>query len=411
MRLARLVFGLRSRRPQVRILSGAPTSQALFLNETRSPMAEEAVRTASRSRCRHQRRERGRLHGPSAAPRSVGLNDVVAHLVANGADIDAHDFAAGLPTGWPRARSRRSSSRAGPRRRPCWPSSAPTRSSTSPAPCRNTCATCLSPPPPTGRSPENRHRARLCRSRLRGHAWRPTAGPGRGRRRPRPQSLPAHPLTVHPTAGAPSGREVPHNPTPVSGRPSWEVGPFPAAPTWRSGPSHDGHGPAWRRRSREGTRSPTCGIWPHLLVNTDGRPPATTMPGEETIGFEHRASDPLYAHNILAVPPNQREYSWDEEHVSDLLSDLLTPSPNTHVAAVANQPLDAAGGQRERTGVEVTGQAVVPLRRRRAPGRRTSRPDRRRPGCTSAATYARRASVSSPCPIMSWLGVQMTGGS
>ena len=33
-------------------------------------------------------------------------------------------------------------------------------------------------------------------------------------------------------------------------------------------------------------------------------------------GFEHKGIGSALAHNILAVPPNQREYSWEEEHVS-----------------------------------------------------------------------------------------------
>ena len=51
------------------------------------------------------------------------------------------------------------------------------------------------------------------------------------------------------------------------------------------------------------------------------------MPGEETIGFEHKGIGSALAHNILAVPPNQREYSWEEEHVS-LLSDFTNAIDN-----------------------------------------------------------------------------------
>ena len=52
------------------------------------------------------------------------------------------------------------------------------------------------------------------------------------------------------------------------------------------------------------------------------------MVGEETIGFEHKGIGSAIAHNILAVPPNQREYSWEEEHVSDLLSDFTNAIDN-----------------------------------------------------------------------------------
>ena len=52
------------------------------------------------------------------------------------------------------------------------------------------------------------------------------------------------------------------------------------------------------------------------------------MPGEETIGFEHKGIGSALAHNILAVPPNQREYSWEEEHVSELLSDFTNAIDN-----------------------------------------------------------------------------------
>ena len=45
---------------------------------------------------------------------------------------------------------------------------------------------------------------------------------------------------------------------------------------------------------------------------------------EETIGFEHKGIGAALAHNVLAVPPNQREYSWEDEHVQDLLSDFTT---------------------------------------------------------------------------------------
>jgi hypothetical protein len=42
----------------------------------------------------------------------------------------------------------------------------------------------------------------------------------------------------------------------------------------------------------------------------------------DKIGFEHDGIGTILAHNRLAVPVNQREYSWEEEHVRDLLSDF-----------------------------------------------------------------------------------------
>ena len=46
----------------------------------------------------------------------------------------------------------------------------------------------------------------------------------------------------------------------------------------------------------------------------------------------------------------------------DLVRRERAPDDETHVAAVADQPLDATGGQRERPGVEVAGQPVVAFR-------------------------------------------------
>jgi hypothetical protein len=40
------------------------------------------------------------------------------------------------------------------------------------------------------------------------------------------------------------------------------------------------------------------------------------------IGFEHKGIGEVLHHNTLAVPLNQREYSWEEEHVRDLLDDF-----------------------------------------------------------------------------------------
>lgn len=42
----------------------------------------------------------------------------------------------------------------------------------------------------------------------------------------------------------------------------------------------------------------------------------------DEIGFEHKGIGDVLAHNRLAVPPNQREYSWEQEHVRDLFTDF-----------------------------------------------------------------------------------------
>ncbi|HEV2223213.1 MAG TPA: DUF262 domain-containing HNH endonuclease family protein [Candidatus Acidoferrales bacterium] len=49
---------------------------------------------------------------------------------------------------------------------------------------------------------------------------------------------------------------------------------------------------------------------------------------EETIGFEHKGIGAVLAHNRLAVPLNQREYSWEEEHVWDLFRDFANAVAN-----------------------------------------------------------------------------------
>jgi uncharacterized protein with ParB-like and HNH nuclease domain len=46
--------------------------------------------------------------------------------------------------------------------------------------------------------------------------------------------------------------------------------------------------------------------------------PATT----EAIGFEHKGIGAVLAHNRLAVPVNQREYAWEEEHIKALFQDF-----------------------------------------------------------------------------------------
>ena len=45
------------------------------------------------------------------------------------------------------------------------------------------------------------------------------------------------------------------------------------------------------------------------------------LPTEE-IGFEHRGIGDVLAQNRLAVPLNQREYKWKDEHVTDLFTEF-----------------------------------------------------------------------------------------
>ncbi len=88
---------------------------------TRSPMAEEAVRLVLEAGAdvnAVNEADFTALHGAAFC----GLNEVVAYLVATAPISTPAISGAGPPTGWPRARSSRSSSRAGPRQRPCWPS-------------------------------------------------------------------------------------------------------------------------------------------------------------------------------------------------------------------------------------------------------------------------------------------------
>lgn len=42
----------------------------------------------------------------------------------------------------------------------------------------------------------------------------------------------------------------------------------------------------------------------------------------EEIGFEHRGIGDVLSQNRLAVPLNQREYKWEDEHVNDLFTDF-----------------------------------------------------------------------------------------
>src|SRR5579871_225849 len=43
---------------------------------------------------------------------------------------------------------------------------------------------------------------------------------------------------------------------------------------------------------------------------------------EEKISFEHKGIGDVLAHTRLVVPLNQRDYSWEEDHVSDLFNDF-----------------------------------------------------------------------------------------
>jgi len=49
---------------------------------------------------------------------------------------------------------------------------------------------------------------------------------------------------------------------------------------------------------------------------------------KEEIGFEHRGIGAVLAQNRLAVPINQREYSWEDEHVAELFSDFASAIDN-----------------------------------------------------------------------------------
>ena len=46
--------------------------------------------------------------------------------------------------------------------------------------------------------------------------------------------------------------------------------------------------------------------------------PAST----ESITFDHKGIGAILAHNRLTVPVNQREYAWEDEHVTDLFQDF-----------------------------------------------------------------------------------------
>ena len=48
----------------------------------------------------------------------------------------------------------------------------------------------------------------------------------------------------------------------------------------------------------------------------------------DNIGFQHDGIGTILAHNRFQVPVNQREYSWEPEHVEDLLSDFTEAIAN-----------------------------------------------------------------------------------
>ncbi len=52
------------------------------------------------------------------------------------------------------------------------------------------------------------------------------------------------------------------------------------------------------------------------------------MPTRDEIGFEHKGIGAVLSHNRLAVPLNQREYSWEEEHVRELFHDFANAIAN-----------------------------------------------------------------------------------
>ena len=49
---------------------------------------------------------------------------------------------------------------------------------------------------------------------------------------------------------------------------------------------------------------------------------------DEKIHFEHKGIGTVLKDHRLAVPPNQREYSWEDEHVKDLFSDFANAIAN-----------------------------------------------------------------------------------
>jgi hypothetical protein len=52
------------------------------------------------------------------------------------------------------------------------------------------------------------------------------------------------------------------------------------------------------------------------------------MPRRDEIGFEHEGIGAVLAHNRLAVPLNQREYSWEDGHVRELFNDFANAIAN-----------------------------------------------------------------------------------
>src|SRR5450432_3961006 len=53
-----------------------------------------------------------------------------------------------------------------------------------------------------------------------------------------------------------------------------------------------------------------------------------TAAQREKIGFEHKGIGSVLAHSRLAVPLNQREYKWQDEHVEALLEDFSNAIDN-----------------------------------------------------------------------------------
>ena len=147
---------------------GGGRSRAVDLHATATARGTLSERRGSRAgaaggRGGHQGGERSRLHRAARGrvPRAERGRGVSRRA---GAPTSTRGTSAdGPPTGWPKARSSRSSSRAGRRRPLSWRSSARTRSSASLALSRSVCATCRprrpispdrrrAPPGPAGRA-------------------------------------------------------------------------------------------------------------------------------------------------------------------------------------------------------------------------------------------------------------------
>ena len=55
-----------------------------------------------------------------------------------------------------------------------------------------------------------------------------------------------------------------------------------------------------------------------------------TANNKAVIQFEHKGIGNVLSQNRLRVPVNQREYAWEDEHVSELFSDLAGAVENDH---------------------------------------------------------------------------------